>query len=68
MQKDLSAAIEFCRTDLSKYLDKDITFPTQDKYGKQRLMHVSQVTTLVCFSPNELLKSNNDFSFILSQH
>ena len=52
---------------MSQYLDKDITFLTQDQVGQSRLIHVSQVTTLICFSREDLNNSKNDFSFLLGE-
>jgi len=38
-----------------------------DQDGVQRLVHVSQVTTLICFTQEALLSGRNDFSFMLTE-
>lgn len=38
-----------------------------DQYGVQRLVHVSQVTMLICFNQETLLSGQNDFSFMLTE-
>lgn len=64
---NLQKAVTFSQSNLNQYLDKPVSFLTEDKNGQPRLIHVSQVTTLICFSQEDLLKSENDFSFLLSQ-
>ena len=44
-----------------------LIFPTMDKNGVQRLIHVSQVTTIICYPREILLSGNNDFSFMLTE-
>lgn len=61
-------ALYFSQTDLSKYLaHPQLTFPTMDQNGFQRHFHVSQVTTLICFTQEALLSGHNDFSFMLTE-
>ena len=54
----MQKAIEFAQSTLKQYLDSSISFPTLDKSGQQRLIPVSSVTTLVCFSTDELIKAS----------
>lgn len=54
-EENLVDAVQFSQDRLIDYLNKDITIPTRDKNGNQRLIHVSQVTTLICFSQEDLL-------------
>lgn len=61
-------ALNFSQTDLSQYLvHPQLIFPTMDQNGVQRLVHVSQVTTLICFTQEALLSGHNDFSFMLTE-
>ena len=61
-------ALNFSQTDLSQYLvHPQLVFPTMDQNGIQRLVHVSQVTTLICFTQEALLSGRNDFSFMLTE-
>ena len=61
-------ALNFAQSDLSQYLvHPHLTFPTLDHEGVQRLVHVSQVTTLICFTREALLSGRNDFSFMLTE-
>jgi len=53
----MQKAIDFAQTNLKQYLNLTISFPTLDRNGQQRLIHVSSVTTLICFSPVDLLKA-----------
>ena len=66
IKQDLGIAVKFAQENLSHYMDKQITFVTQDRHGNQRQMHVSQVTCLICFDQKDLQNGNNDFNFLVS--
>jgi hypothetical protein len=56
-KENLYKSINFSQSNLSLYLmHPNLTFPTMDQYGNQRIIHVSQVTTLICFTKEALLE------------